>query len=229
MSEAPAGDTPLDALLGTIRRCRICRDMPAGTPLPHEPRPIFQISATARVAICSQAPGNKAHIAGLPFYDPSGVRLRAWMGLGEPEFYDWSKVAIIPMGFCFPGYDRHGGDLPPRRECGATWHDSLFEHLPQLRLFLCIGKYSLTYHLPAHPPRLADGHGGLVARHHRRDGAACGDGAAAPVLAQQRVAEAQPLVRGGGAAGAAPPSRRSARRRRLTRKKRRHRLKYGSL
>ncbi|WMS42060.1 uracil-DNA glycosylase family protein [Acuticoccus sp. MNP-M23] len=144
----PADGAPLEAFLGAMSRCRICRDTPTGEPLPHEPRPIFQISSTARIAICSQAPGNKAHVAGLPFYDPSGVRLRDWMGLDETQFYDWSKIAIIPMGFCFPGYDRHGGDLPPRRECGATWHDRLFQRLPQLSLFLCIGKYSLSYHLP---------------------------------------------------------------------------------
>lgn len=131
-----------------MRACRICRDAPMGGPLPHAPRPIFQISDTARVAICSQAPGNKAHIAGKPFFDPSGVRLRAWMGLSEAVFYDPAKVAIIPMGFCFPGYDKNGGDKPPRRECVATWHDALFPLLPNLSLFLSIGKSSLNYHLP---------------------------------------------------------------------------------
>ena len=134
--------------LKAISACRICRDAPLGPPLPHSPRPIFQISHTARVAICSQAPGNRAHIAGKPFFDPSGVRLRSWMGVDEATFYDAKRVAIIPMGFCFPGYDRHGGDLPPRRECAARWHDELFAMLPGIRLFLCIGKYSLAYHLP---------------------------------------------------------------------------------
>ncbi|MEM8551269.1 MAG: uracil-DNA glycosylase family protein [Pseudomonadota bacterium] len=138
----------LDALLGAIGSCTLCRDKPQGVPLPHVPRPIFQIAATARVAICSQAPGNRAHVAGKPFYDPSGMRLRAWMGLDETAFYDRSRVAIIPMGFCFPGYDKHGGDLPPRKECRAAWHDDLFSVMPQIDLFLCIGKYSLNYHLP---------------------------------------------------------------------------------
>jgi uracil-DNA glycosylase len=137
----------LDALLSEIRACRLCTQ--ASPPLPHEPRPIFQISATARVAICSQAPGNRAHHAGKPFFDPSGVRLRAWMGVDEATFYDAARIAIIPMGFCFPGYDANGGDLPPRRECRAHWHDRLFEALPQLDLILSIGKYSQDYHLPA--------------------------------------------------------------------------------
>jgi uracil-DNA glycosylase len=145
---AASTDTPppLADLLAGIRRCRVCRE--AQKPLPHEPRPIFQISPTARLAVCSQAPGNKAHVAGKPFHDPSGVRLREWMGVDEATFYDESRVAIIPMGFCFPGYDGKGGDLPPRRECAATWHDALFSALPQLELFLCIGKHSLAYHLP---------------------------------------------------------------------------------
>lgn len=138
----------LDETVRRLRSCRLCRDQPTGPPLPHEPRPVFQISASARLAICSQAPGNLAHQKGKPFYDPSGVRLRQWLGLSEAQFYDASKVAIIPMGFCFPGYDKHGGDLPPRRECAKAWHDSLFPLLPQIELFLCIGKYSLAYHLP---------------------------------------------------------------------------------
>lgn len=144
----------LDALLAAIRACRACT---LATPaLPHEPRPIFQISGTARVAICSQAPGNRAHIAGKPFFDPSGVRLRAWMGLDEATFYDASRIAIVPMGFCFPGYDANGGDLPPRRECRALWHDRLFEALPQLELILSIGKYSQDYHLPGRRPSLTE-------------------------------------------------------------------------
>ena len=144
----PAAPAPLAALLAAIRACRICRDTPDGVALPHEPRQIFQLSATARVAICSQAPGNRAHIAGKPFHDPSGVRLRDWMGLDEARFYDDSRVAIVPMGFCFPGYDAAGGDLPPRRECRARWHDALFASLPQVELFLLIGRHSLDYHLP---------------------------------------------------------------------------------
>ncbi|MEM8852848.1 MAG: uracil-DNA glycosylase family protein [Pseudomonadota bacterium] len=147
-TSAPPQPLPLADQVAAIRRCRVCIDAPKGDPLPHAPRPIFQISPTARLAICSQAPGNKAHVAGTPFMDPSGVRLRAWMGVDEATFYDDSRIAIIPMGFCFPGYDKAGGDKPPRRECVATWHDDLFAVMPQLELFLCIGKYSLAYHLP---------------------------------------------------------------------------------
>lgn len=137
---------PLDEQIAAIRACRICRE--AERPLPHEPRPIFQISPRARLVVASQAPGNRAHLAGRPFQDPSGVRLRDWMGIGEADFYDPEKVAIIPMGFCFPGYDANGGDLPPRKECAARWHRDLFAAMPQLELFLCIGKHSLSYHLP---------------------------------------------------------------------------------
>ena len=88
---------------------------PTGTPLPHEPRPVLRPSATARICICSQAPGVRVHASGTPFTDPSGDRLRAWLGVTPEEFYDQRRVAIVPMGFCFPGHDAAGGDLPPRR------------------------------------------------------------------------------------------------------------------
>lgn len=146
MSGGAGGD--LAALGVAVRACRICRDTPDGPVLPHEPNPVLQLSTTARLAICGQAPGNLAHQRGRPFSDPSGVRLRAWLGLDEDTFYDPARVAIVPMGFCFPGYDRHGGDLPPRPECARTWHDRLFAAMPALSLRLCIGKYALSYHLP---------------------------------------------------------------------------------
>ncbi|GAB5376091.1 MAG: uracil-DNA glycosylase family protein [Acuticoccus sp.] len=142
MSEA------LDALGASIAACRLCRDAPDGPPLPHAPRPILQISPTARLAICGQAPGNRAHLAGEPFRDPSGTRLRDWLGIDEATFYDSRRIAIVPMGFCFPGYDAKGGDLPPRRECARTWHDALFAALPPFALRLCIGRHALNYHLP---------------------------------------------------------------------------------
>ena len=132
-----------------IRACRICRDCPRhGAALPHEPRPVLQAGREARICIASQAPGNKAHQKGLPFYDPSGTRLREWLDVTETEFYDPERFAIIPMGFCFPGYDAKGGDLPPRRECAETWHENLFGALPELELILVIGQYSQRYHLP---------------------------------------------------------------------------------
>lgn len=136
-------------LADRIRDCRICRDCPThGDALPHEPRPVLQVGAGARVCIAGQAPGKRAHEAGIPFYDPSGRRLRDWLDVTEAEFYDPDRFLIVPMGFCFPGYDRKGGDLPPRRECAETWHDRLFAALPHLELILVVGQYAQRYHLP---------------------------------------------------------------------------------
>jgi len=137
----------LDDLRAGIRTCRICRDTPAGTPLPHEPNPVAVLSATARIVICGQAPGNKVHQSGVPFTDPSGVRLRQWLGVNDVQFYDPANFAIVPMGFCFPGYDRHGGDLPPRPECGRTWHERIFRAMPQLRIKLLVGGSAQAWHL----------------------------------------------------------------------------------
>jgi uracil-DNA glycosylase len=141
------GARELAALACDIRACRICRDAPRGAPLPHEPRPVVRPSATARLAICSQAPGVRVHASGVPFTDPSGDRLRAWLELTPEEFYDQARVAIVPMGFCFPGHDAAGGDLPPRRECAATWHARLFAAMPQLELVLLVGIYAQRWHL----------------------------------------------------------------------------------
>ncbi|EFO30454.1 uracil-DNA glycosylase superfamily protein [Roseibium sp. TrichSKD4] len=137
----------LPALVEDIRACRICADNPDKLPLPHDPRPVLQVSETARLCICGQAPGTRVHKSGRPFTDPSGDRLRDWMGIGEDIFYDPQKLAIIPMGFCFPGLDAKGGDLPPRPECRKAWHDDLFEALPQIELILVIGQYAQGYHL----------------------------------------------------------------------------------
>jgi uracil-DNA glycosylase len=134
-------------LAAEIAACRICVESPRGRPLPHEPRPVFRISATARLCICGQAPGIRVHRSGIPFTDPSGVRLRAWMGVSEEEFYDVSRVAIVPMGFCFPGHDAKGGDLPPRKECAEAWRTRIFNSLPQFGLVLLIGLYSQVWHL----------------------------------------------------------------------------------
>jgi uracil-DNA glycosylase len=137
----------LDALVGEIRACRICRDAPLGSRLPHEPRPVLRPSATARICISSQAPGVRVHASGTPFTDASGDRLRSWLQLAPEEFYDQRRVAIVPMGFCFPGHDDAGGDLPPRRECVRTWHESLFAAMPQLELILAVGSYAQRWHL----------------------------------------------------------------------------------
>jgi len=139
----------LSQLLFEIKACRICVDNPNGDPLPHEPRPVLQARASARLAIFGQAPGLKVHLAGKPFMDPSGVRLRNWMGIGEEDFYEPAKVAIIPMGFCFPGYDKKGGDLPPRRECAAAWRARVLAELPNLELVLLVGQYAQAWHLGA--------------------------------------------------------------------------------
>ncbi len=138
-------------LLNEIRACRICLDAPLRKKLAHEPRPVLQVSQKAKIAICGQAPGTKVHLSGQPFTDRSGDRLREWMGIGEDVFYDASKLAIIPMGFCYPGQNDKGADLPPRVECKATWHDALFAELPQLELIILVGKYAQAYHLKGHP------------------------------------------------------------------------------
>jgi uracil-DNA glycosylase len=138
----------IDALLSAYRACRICRDAPRhGKPLAHEPRPIIQFSASARICIASQAPGTKVHASGRPFTDASGDRLRHWLGLSPEVFYDASRVAIIPMGGCFPGQDAKGGDLPPRRECAEEWRGRFLDALPHLELILLIGQYAMRWHL----------------------------------------------------------------------------------
>ncbi len=134
-------------LLNEIRACRICRDQPLGTPLPHEPNPVAVLSDTARIAICGQAPGNRVNKSGIPFTDPSGDRLRSWLGVDEAQFYDPARFAIVPMGFCFPGNDRHGGDLPPRRECSVHWHQRVFAAMPSIRIKLLIGGSAQVWHL----------------------------------------------------------------------------------
>lgn len=139
---------PYETTAAALRACRLCREAPRfGRALPQEPRPIFQGSPSARLLIASQAPGLRAHASGTPFMDPSGRRLRAWLGLDEPAFYDPGKVAIVPMGACFPGYDAHGGDLPPRRECAPRWREPMLAALPRLELVLAIGLYAQRWHL----------------------------------------------------------------------------------
>lgn len=138
----------LNTLLRELRACRVCRDAPLrGPPLPHEPRPVIQASATARLCIAGQAPGTRVHASGRPFTDPSGVRLRQWLGLDEARFYDASRVAIVPMGHCFPGLDAKGSDLPPRAECAPLWRDRVFTALPSVELVLAIGQYAQAWHL----------------------------------------------------------------------------------
>ena len=133
-----------------ITACRICRDHPAGGEarrLPHEPRPVVVMSATARILIAGQAPGLRVHVTGLPFNDASGDRLRQWLGVTREQFYDPALFAIAGMGFCFPGYDAHGHDLPPRRECAPAWRSTVMAVMPQIELVLAIGQHAQSWHL----------------------------------------------------------------------------------
>jgi uracil-DNA glycosylase len=146
---------PAAALLGEVRACRLCE--------PHLPlgaRPILQFDPRARILIAGQAPGRKAHERGLPFDDVSGDRLRHWLGVDRDTFYDARRIALLPMGFCYPGTGS-GGDLPPRPECAATWRARLLAQLENVQLTLILGQYSAAWHIP-------DGGGdklaGLVAR-----------------------------------------------------------------
>ncbi len=141
----------LNTLLEEIRACRACADS-----LPLGPRPVLRASTTARIAICSQAPGTRVHETGLPFNDRSGDRLRGWLGVDRDTFYDESRIAIVPMGFCYPGVDLRGGDRPPRPECARLWHPRLFPLL-QVDLILVIGLYAMAYHLgPRRKPSLTE-------------------------------------------------------------------------
>lgn len=137
----------LASLPDEIRACRACVDRFAATATRHAPRPVAWFRQGARVIVASQAPGLRAHKAGKPFYDPSGQRLRAWMGIGEDVFYDQANVAVVPMAFCFPGYDAKGSDLPPPKICAATWNDRVMAHLGQVPLTLVIGGYAHRWHL----------------------------------------------------------------------------------
>ncbi|HEX7338761.1 MAG TPA: uracil-DNA glycosylase family protein [Rhodanobacteraceae bacterium] len=126
----------VDRLLAQIRACRICE-----AHLPHGCRPVVQAAADSRLIIISQAPGRKVHETGIPFNDPSGKRLRQWMGIDDETFYNPHAVAIVPMGFCFPGTGK-GGDLPPRPECAPMWHPKLMPLLKKVELKLVIGTYA---------------------------------------------------------------------------------------
>lgn len=137
----------LDRLVAEVRACRICRDEPAGKPLAHEPRPVVVASRSARILIAGQAPGTRVHASGIPFDDRSGDRLRDWLGVDRGRFYDPERFAIVPMGFCFPGLDAKGGDLPPRRECAPLWRAKLLDLMPQVELVLVIGQYAHAWHL----------------------------------------------------------------------------------
>lgn len=132
----------LESLLTRVRACTICSEQ-----LPLGPHPVLQIHESAQILIVGQAPGRKVHETGIPFNDASGDRLRSWLGISRDDFYDEQKVAILPMGFCFPGTGK-SGDLPPRPECAQAWRAALLSYLKNIKLTLIIGRYAMAYHLP---------------------------------------------------------------------------------
>ncbi|WBU61019.1 uracil-DNA glycosylase family protein [Paracoccus albus] len=138
--------TNADCLREKIAMCRICAERFAATATGHRPRPVVWFEPSARLLIVGQAPGLRVHESGKPFDDASGRRLRDWMGIGPEQFYDKTKVAIVPMAFCFPGYDAKGSDLAPPAICAATWRDQVMAVLKP-RLTLLIGAYAQRWHL----------------------------------------------------------------------------------
>jgi uracil-DNA glycosylase len=150
MNTPSADEIALEALRHEIAACRICRDAPfrgEDDRLPHEPRPVAILSSKARVLIAGQAPGLRANESGLPFDDASGDRLRQWLQVDRDAFYDRDRFAIVPMGFCFPGYDDKGSDLPPRRECAPVWRQQVLSAMPQIELVLAVGQYAQAWHM----------------------------------------------------------------------------------
>ncbi len=139
---SPAAAT-LDRLVAEIRACTLCSEH-----LPLGPRPVVRLDAGAKLLVIGQAPGTRVHASGVPWDDASGERLRSWMGLDREGFYDTSRIAIMPMGFCYPGRGK-GGDLPPRPECAPRWHERVLALLPQVRLTLLIGQYAQARYLDA--------------------------------------------------------------------------------
>jgi uracil-DNA glycosylase len=145
-----SGDIPLKNLLQEIRGCRHCAQS-----LPLGPNPVLRASTTARVAIVGQAPGTRVHASGVPWDDPSGVRLRQWLAMEPLQFYDETQLAIVPMGFCYPGKGK-SGDLPPAPDCAPLWHDRLFEYMPQVELVLLVGSYAQNYYLGGNKESLTE-------------------------------------------------------------------------
>ena len=137
----------MDSLISDLRACRICADRFAATATRHAPNPVVWFRPGARVLIASQAPGLRVHEANTPFWDRSGQRLRRWLGMSDDEFYDRGRVAIVPMAFCFPGYDAAGSDLPPPAVCARTWRAPIVEALTDIRLTVLIGGHAQRWHL----------------------------------------------------------------------------------
>ena len=138
------------SLMDEIKKCRLCESS-----LPLGPRPVLQAHPMARILIAGQAPGIKVHRSGLPFDDASGDRLRSWLGLSREDFYDPQKIALLPMGFCYPGSGK-SGDLPPRPECEKAWRKQLLDQLSKLQLIVVLGKYAQAYHFAKGQPTLTE-------------------------------------------------------------------------
>lgn len=136
------GEGGLEAVVAAARACRVCAEH-----LPLGPRPVLRARASARLLIIGQAPGTRVHETGVPWNDRSGDRLRDWLGLDRAAFYDEGRIAIVPMGFCYPGRDPRGGDRPPRPECAPLWHPPLRAALPAIELTLLVGGYAQGYYL----------------------------------------------------------------------------------
>lgn len=134
-------------LVAEITACRLCADRFVETHTAHAPRPVVWFRPGARILIAGQAPGMRVHETGKPFNDRSGDRLRDWLGMSAAEFYDRGRVAVVPMAFCFPGYDARGADLPPPRLCRQTWHDRVMAALDTVELSVIVGGYSQAYHM----------------------------------------------------------------------------------
>jgi uracil-DNA glycosylase len=138
----PDSETSLAAIVAAAHACRVCADF-----LPLGPRPVFRASTTARLLVVGQAPGTKVHMTGIPWNDPSGDRLRQWLQIDRDAFYDESRIAIVPMGLCYPGRLPNGGDAPPRPECAPLWRERLVAAMPGIRLTLLVGTYALAHTL----------------------------------------------------------------------------------
>ncbi len=136
-------------LLDDVRACTVCNGLPLG------PRPLLQIAPGVRVLLIGQAPGRRAHESGIPWNDPSGDRLREWLGLSRAQFYDDPRLGLLPMAFCYPGTGK-GGDFAPRPECQETWHERLLDHMPKIRTTLLLGKYAHARYLPDAPKSVTE-------------------------------------------------------------------------
>ncbi len=143
-------------LQSDIAACTLCADRFAATETAHAPRPVTWFGPSARILIAGQAPGLRVHESGKPFTDPSGDRLRDWMGVDDATFYDTTRIAILPMAFCFPGYDAKGSDLPPPKICAATWRQRILDRLGDIPLTLLIGGYAQKWHLAQTPKTVTE-------------------------------------------------------------------------